>query len=163
MAASIWPGKRRISWVWRISVSDDAKRVVFLNAAKPADAIRKTRHVFIRDLLLDAHIGVHKHEKGRRQRVRINIDLTVLENGPDAGDDLANVVCYEDIVEKVKALVEESHINLAETMAERIAARCLEDLLVMAARIRVEKLTVIAEAASVGVEIERRKAGFFEA
>ncbi|HAK62714.1 MAG TPA: dihydroneopterin aldolase [Alphaproteobacteria bacterium] len=163
MAASIWPGKRRILWAWRISVSDDAERVVFLSAAKPADARRQTRHVFIRDLMLDAHIGVHKHEKGRRQRVRINIDLTVLEKGPDAGDDLANVVCYEDIVDKVKALVEESHINLAETMAERIAGRCLEDLLVMAARIRVEKLTVIAEAASVGVEIERRKAEFFEA
>ena len=46
---------------------------------KLADASMAVRHVFIRDLLLDAHIGVHRHEKGRRQRVRINIDLTVLE------------------------------------------------------------------------------------
>ncbi|MSP43917.1 MAG: dihydroneopterin aldolase [Alphaproteobacteria bacterium] len=124
---------------------------------KFADAALAVRHVFIRDLLLDAHIGVHRHEKGRRQRVRINIDLTVTENGPDAGDDLANVVCYEDIVAKVKALIEVEHINLAETMAERIAGRCLEDGRVQTARIRVEKLTVIAEAASVGVEIERNR------
>lgn len=127
---------------------------------KLADAARAMRHVFIRDLLLDAHIGVHKHEKGRRQQVRINIDLTVLENALDSGDDLANVVCYEDIVEKVKTLVEAGHINLAETMAERIAWRCLEDTRIVVARIRVEKLTVIAEAASVGVEIERTKPGF---
>ncbi|CAM9712347.1 unnamed protein product [Phaeothamnion confervicola] len=136
---------------------DAAARIVHL---KVADAARAERHVFIRDLLLDAHIGVHRHEKGRRQRVRINIDLTAQENGPDSGDDLANVVCYEDIVGKIKALVEEGHINLAETMAERIAARCLEDPRVVVARIRVEKLTVIAEAASVGVEIERRRTGF---
>jgi len=136
---------------------DGSGRVVHL---KLADAARAMRHVFIRDLLLDAHIGVHKHEKGRRQRVRINIDLTVLENAPDSGDDLANVVCYEDIVEKVKTLVEAGHINLAETMAERIAWRCLEDARIVVARIRVEKLTVIAEASSVGVEIERTKPSF---
>jgi len=124
---------------------------------KFANAALAVRHVFIRDLLLDAHIGVHRHEKGRRQRVRINIDLTVLENGPNSGDDLANVVCYEDIVAKVKALIEVEHINLAETMAERIAGRCLEDSRVQSARIRVEKLTVITEAASVGVEIERNR------
>ncbi len=145
--------------------SDSAGRIVHLPGAAPrersekmADAALSVRHVFIRDLLLDAHIGVHKHEKGRRQRVRINIDLSVLESGPDSGDELANVVCYEDIVARVKALIEAEHINLAETMAERIAGRCLEDDRVVAARIRVEKLTVIAEAASVGVEIERRKA-----
>lgn len=142
-------------------VDDGAGRVVRLPAPsrergeKLADASMAVRHVFIRDMLLDAHIGVHRHEKGRRQRVRINIDLTVQENGPDAGDDLANVVCYEDIVEKVKCLIEAGHINLAETMAERIAGRCLEDARVVVARIRVEKLTVIAEASSVGVEIER--------
>jgi len=142
----------------QIEPSDDGTgRVVHIRLA---DAARQVRHVFIRDLLLDAHIGVHRHEKGRRQRVRINIDLTVLETLQDSGDELANVVCYEDIVEKVKALVEADHINLAETMAERIAGRCLEDARIMMARIRVEKLTVIAEAASVGVEIERGKPGF---
>ncbi len=152
----------------QIDPTDDATgRIVHLPAAPGrerggglTDAVRPVRHVFIRDLLLDAHIGVHRHEKGRRQRVRINIDLTVLENGPDSGDDLANVVCYEDIVEKVKTLIDAEHINLAETMAERIAARCLEDVRIVVARIRVEKLTVIAEAASVGVEIERSTAGY---
>jgi len=124
---------------------------------KIADAARKLRHVFIRDLLLDAHIGVHRHEKGRRQPVRVNIDLTVLESGPDAGDHLSDVVCYEEVVDKVKALAGAGHINLAETMAERIAASCLEDERVLVARIRVEKLAVIASAASVGVEIERAR------
>lgn len=125
-----------------------------------ADAAQSIRHVFVRDLLLNAHIGVHRHEKGRSQPVRINIDLTVRECSRDAGDDLANVVCYEGVVDKVKDLAESEHINLAETMAEHIAARCLEDVRVIAARVRLEKLTVIAEAASVGVEIERTRADY---
>jgi dihydroneopterin aldolase len=44
-------------------------------------------------------------------------------------------------------------------MAESIAGLCLADPRVRAARVRVEKLDVFPEAASVGVEIERvRKA-----
>jgi len=122
-----------------------------------ADAASRVRHVFVRDLLLDAHIGVHRHEKGRHQPVRVNIDLTVREAGLEAGDHLENVVCYEEVVDKVRALVGTGHINLAETMAERIAASCLEDPRVLVARIRVEKLAVIDAAASVGVEIERMR------
>jgi dihydroneopterin aldolase len=44
---------------------------------------------------------------------------------------------------------------LAETLAELIAAACLKDRRVMAARVRVEKPHVIKNARSVGVEIER--------
>ena len=39
--------------------------------------------------------------------------------------------------------------------AERVAEACFEDPRVVSARIRVEKLTAIPEAVSVGVEIER--------
>jgi dihydroneopterin aldolase len=114
------------------------------------------RHVFVRDLVLPAPIGVHGHEKGREQRVRINLDLSVHEGGPPVADRLDEVVCYEDIVERVRAVVGERHTNLVETLAERIAAVCLSDPRVRIARVRVEKLDVFADAASVGVEILRR-------
>ena len=119
-----------------------------------ADAGTAIRHVFVRDLVLDCSIGVHAFEKDKPQRVRINLDMAVRE-GSEIGDDLANVVCYETIVSAIRALVAQGHVNLVETMAERIAAACLTDSRVRAARIRVEKLDVFADATSVGVEIER--------
>jgi len=121
-----------------------------------ADARNALRHVFVRDLTLDAHIGVHQHEKLGPQRIRVNVDLAVWEKDVDGiGDQLANVVCYEQVVSGIRALVEEGHVNLVETLAEQIAALCLEDRRVRVARVRVEKLDVFADAASVGVEIER--------
>jgi dihydroneopterin aldolase len=120
---------------------------------KIANAERAIRHVFVRDLLLDAHIGVYKHEKGGTQPVRVNIDLTVAE--AVHGDSLDNVVCYATVVERIKSIVAEGHLNLVESLAERIAGSCLEDERVRVARVRVEKLAAIPEAASVGVEIER--------
>ena len=120
-----------------------------------ADAERGARHVFVRDLELAAQIGVHRHEHRRAQTVRINIDLTVTEGTTPTDDKLENVVDYESIVQGVKTIVAAGHINLVETLAERVAGLCLSDARVEAARVRIEKLNVFAEAASVGVEIER--------
>lgn len=121
-----------------------------------ADARNALRHVFVRDLVLDAHIGVYSHEKAGPQRIRVNVDLAVWEKDVDGiGDQLANVVCYEEVVSGIRSLVGAGHVNLVETLAEQIAALCLEDRRVRVARVRVEKLDVFADAASVGVEIER--------
>lgn len=120
-----------------------------------ADAKMRIRHVFVRDLELNANIGVHKHEKGQVQPVRINIDLTVAEADGELGDRLENVVDYEAVVKGVKAILAAGHLNLVETLAEKVAAHCLQDDRVKVARVRIEKLKVLAEAQSVGVEIER--------
>ena len=120
-----------------------------------ADARMRIRHVFVRDLELNANIGVHKHDKGQLQPVRINIDLTVEEADGELGDRLENVVDYEAVVKGVKAILSAGHLNLVETLAEKVAAHCLTDTRVRVARVRIEKLEVVPEAQSVGVEIER--------
>ena len=120
-----------------------------------ADARQSVRHVFIRDLLLDCLIGVHKHEQDKPQRIRINLDLAVLENTGARSDRLRDVVCYEDLADGVRQLVGSDHVKLVETLAENIADLCLSDTRVRTARVRVEKLDVFKDAASAGVEIER--------
>jgi len=125
---------------------------------KIANADQAVRHVFIRDLLLDAHIGVFRHEEGRTQPIRINIDLTVTDRGAPQGDRLEDVVDYHEVVESVRQIVGSGHVKLVETLAEQIAGRCLEDERVQVARVRIEKLAAIASASSVGVEIERIQA-----
>jgi dihydroneopterin aldolase len=125
---------------------------------KIADASLNERHVFVRDLELEALIGVHTHERGTSQPIRVNIDLTVSEGAGPVGDELTTVVDYEKVANKVIAIVNAGHVNLVETLAERIAAAALEDDRVKVARVRIEKLKAISKAASVGVEIERLRA-----
>ena len=129
-----------------------------------ASAARKLRHVFLRDMVLPASIGVHAHEHEATQRVRVNVDLGVEDPGagglsrPAVGRDrLVRVVDYETVADAVRAIVSTGHVLLIETLAERIAEACLTDPRVELARIRVEKLDVFADAASAGVEIERRR------
>lgn len=120
-----------------------------------ADAARGIRHVFVRDLQVDAAIGVWRHEHGRRQPIRVNVDLSVQENEGERRDELADVVCYQEVVDTIRSIIDRDHVKLVETLAEHIAAACLEDRRVVAVRVRVEKLAAIPQAASVGVEIER--------
>ncbi len=123
-----------------------------------AEAGAGVRTMFVRGLTLDCSIGIHSHERVADQRVRIDIDLTVRDHTPVA-DDIANVISYDDIVDGVKAVIAAGHVNLVETLAERIGDFCMADRRVVAARVRVEKLGAIAEAAGVGVEIERVSGG----
>ena len=121
-----------------------------------ASAALAIRHVFIRNLEVQAQIGIHGHEMGKTQPVRINVDLAV-EDAAMLKDELEVVVDYEAISLKIRALVAHGHVNLAETLAERIALICFEDVRVKTARVRVEKLHALPGAESAGVEIERTR------
>ncbi len=120
-----------------------------------ADARNAVRHVFIRDYMVDCSIGIHSHEKEHEQRVRINLDLAVWEGETPINDDIRNVICYEHLAMRIERIVGEGHVNLVETLAEKITAMCLEEDRVYSARVRVEKLDILSNAKSVGVEIER--------
>lgn len=120
-----------------------------------ASAAARLRHVFVRDLEIEAMLGIHAQEMVKPQRIVVNIDLSVREGSGD--DDISHVVSYEIVVKKVEAIIAGGHINLVETLCEKIAQSCLADKRVMAARVRVEKPDVIPNARSVGVEIERTR------
>ena len=113
----------------------------------------QTYQILIRDLMIYAEIGVHAHEKGRKQRVRINIELEARRSS-DA-DEIDAVVSYERIVERVHTLVERGNIHLLESLGEAIADLCLSDERVSKASVRVEKLRIFADTEAVGVEIMR--------
>lgn len=121
----------------------------------PAPVARtRRRRMFVRGLVLDCAIGVHPHELGARQKVRIDVDLHVADPDSPLGDRLSEVVSYDDVVAGIRSVVGAGHVNLVETLAERIADMCLTDRRIDRVRVRVEKLEVLA--AGVGVEIERQ-------
>jgi 7,8-dihydroneopterin aldolase/epimerase/oxygenase len=122
------------------------------------DAARGLRLVFVKDLDLQARLGVHPHEKAAPQRVLIGMELAVHdESAPSrtGADDLARVVDYARVVGLAREVAAAGHTLLVETLGERIAAAILEDPRVRRVRVKVEKPDAFAEAASVGVVVER--------
>ena len=95
--------------------------------ASIADHRSGVRHLFVRDMEMQMPIGIHPMEKAEAQRIIVNVDLAVSDMPVKMTDRYADVVCYQQVVERVRTLVGEGHVNLVETLAERIAAACLED------------------------------------
>lgn len=118
--------------------------------------------VLIRDLVLGVSIGVWKREKNVEQRVRINVELVAARSGPLLGPEPRTgrrdrILRYDTVVAGIRRIIGEGHFDLCETLAERIANLCLENRKVRSARVRVEKLDVYPDAASVGAELERHR------
>lgn len=128
--------------------------------ARPESALRDEEaeryRVFVRDLVVPCSIGIYPREKGLRRRVRVNAELVVADT-ISGRDDFAEAVNYETVVAGIKGIAEAGHINLVETLADRIATLCLADARVSSVRIVVEKLDVYPETESVGVVLERRR------
>jgi dihydroneopterin aldolase len=121
-----------------------------------------TRHVFLRDILVMAHIGAFESERAARQRVLITIDLGVEDTGEEeratGEESLDSVVNYALLLAGVEDMVKDEHIVLVETLAERVARFALAmDRRVQVVRVQVEKPDIFPNVGTAGVEIERRR------
>ena len=111
--------------------------------------------IFIRDLTLMASIGVYPKEKKERQPVVISVTLDLKEEGGPKNDSLSETVSYDDVVDGIKRLIDQGHINLLETLGERITDLCLMDDRVSKVHARLEKPEVLGSQGRVGVEVRR--------
>ena len=114
--------------------------------------------IFLNDFLIQASIGVYKHEKEITQPLRINI-IAKVKNPKNINDDnLQSVVCYNQISKKIKKIIKSGHTILLEKLAEKIFQECFKNKRIETMKIRLEKLDAIQGTESAGIEVERSRA-----
>ena len=113
--------------------------------------------ILIEALVLQAQIGVFDFEYGQDQSVRFDLVVDIEPLAADAAHETHNIVRYDHIVADIKAILKEGHIDLVETLAERVATASLLYERARQVCVTVAKLDAIDEAKSVGVRITRRK------
>lgn len=93
--------------------------------------------------------GVYDEERSHPQPFRADIVLQ-LDLAPAArSDDVGDTVHYGELATQVVSVLEGEPVNLVETLAERIAALCLQD-----PRVRSAEVTVHKPEAPVGVPFD---------
>ncbi|MEM9270486.1 MAG: dihydroneopterin aldolase [Pseudomonadota bacterium] len=122
--------------------------------ASSAGAEPKDR-ISVRDYVVSVEIGAFASERGVTQRIRFNVVLEVVAHTAAHTDDVDKVLSYDTIVTAIDTQLQSERVNLLETLAERVAERCLEDPRALRCLVRVEKLDRIPGA--LGVEIERQR------
>jgi 7,8-dihydroneopterin aldolase/epimerase/oxygenase len=101
--------------------------------------------------------GVLPHEREFGQRFVVDVVLELDLSAAGRSDDLADTVDYGALSGAVAAIVAGEPADLIETVAERVAARCLADERVRATEVTVHKpaAPVPVVAAEVAVTVRR--------
>jgi len=113
--------------------------------------------VFIRQLRLQAWIGLYRHEKIAQQTVEIDLEIALPGDAVFRTGKVADTIDYGVVVAQLRVLLAKERFGLVESLAERIADLILEDFKSPRVKVSVAKLGVLREAKQVGVTIERSR------
>ena len=124
---------------------------------KLKEKFKYKRKVIIKNLVLNIFIGIHNFEKKKKQKVRFNIEVITNPFVKPNNKDLKTILNYEEIINKIKILVKKEHHELLEDLAENIFTIIFQNKLVKKAKIKIEKLEIIKNSESVGVEFSKSR------
>lgn len=115
--------------------------------------------VFVRQLRLQAWIGLYRHEKIAPQTIELDLEIALPAGGAVfKSGKVADTIDYGVVVERIRALLAKERFGLVESLAERIADTILREFNSPRVKISIAKLGVLRDAQRVGVTIERGKA-----
>jgi dihydroneopterin aldolase len=134
-----------------VTSNAEDNQVVSLQAVNANDS----QEIIIKDLELMMSIGVLDSEMKDKQRVIVNAEINVIDTA--TSDDISNVVSYADIIEQIKEIAQEGHINLVETFARKIINACFDDNRIQSVTVLIEKPDIISDVRSVGVKMTRKR------
>ena len=126
-------------------------KIVELKPTKDKSKIKRT--VFIKDFIIEEIIGIHEHEKIKKQKIKFNIILDVNQSSLPDEKDIKSIVDYEKITNKLESLTKSKKYNFLESLAEDSFGEIFEDKRINSVKIKIEKPDAIKSAGSVGVEI----------
>ena len=133
-------------------------KIIELKPDNKKSSIR--RSVFIKDFIIQEIIGIHEHEKTKKQKIKFNIVVNVNQNTVPDEKDIKSIVDYEKITNKLENLVKNKKYNFLESLAEDSFKEIFEDKRINSVKIKIEKPDAIKNADSVGVEVLKNRSDY---
>ena len=133
-------------------------KIIELKPDNKKSSIRRT--VFIKDFIIQEIIGIHEHEKTKKQKIKFNIVVNVNQNTVPDEKDIKSIVDYEKITNKLENLVKNKKYNFLESLAEDSFKEIFEDKRINSVKIKIEKPDAIKNADSVGVEVFKSRSDY---
>jgi len=115
-----------------------------------------TDFVSVRDLSVDAVIGVHAWERDVEQTLLVSVDMAADVRKAAAYDDLADALDYSAVAEAIAAVLREGKFRLIETAAEHVAGRLLADFPLTWLRLELRK-PIAAGGYTAAITLERTR------
>ena len=130
-------------------------KIIELKSENNRNSIK--RSVFIKDFVIEEIIGIHAHEKAKKQKIKFNIVMEVKQHTVPDEQNIKSIVDYEKITLKLESLAKTKKYNFLESLAEDSFKEIFEDKRINSVRIKIEKPEAIKNAESVGVEVFKNR------
>jgi dihydroneopterin aldolase len=111
--------------------------------------------IFLRDLEINATIGIFEWEKRIKQKVRIDLEMATDIAMAAASDAIEDTLDYKAISKRVIQFVEESRYELIETLIEKVSEIILKEFNISWVRLTISKPGAVRGSRDVGITIER--------
>ena len=121
---------------------------------KNKQKFKYNKKIIVKDLILLLSVGIHEFEKLKKQKVKFNIEITT---DPNLKPDIKTIVNYESIINDVKKLTKKMHFELLESLSESIFDEIFKNRKIKKIKLKIEKLDIIKETKSVGIEIVKTR------
>jgi len=115
------------------------------------------KKVLIKELILNIKLGYFDFEKEKPQKVKFSLEVNYKDKKPTNDKDLKSIVNYDKLVKLIKKLVRNRHYNFLETLAEDIFDELFKDKRIDKIVQKIEKLEIIKECSSVGIQISKKR------
>ena len=113
--------------------------------------------IFLREIRLDARVGIYKREKAVTQTVELDLELALPRDRVVASGKVSDTIDYAVVIERIRAALVEQHYGLVENLAEHVAQIILNEFHAPWVRVSIAKIGAQPNARRVGVVIERSK------
>ena len=111
--------------------------------------------IFIEGLEIETIIGVYEHERDIKQKVVLDIEMTLPESDASSSDDLRHTVDYDAVSKLVTSYVIDTQYQLIESLAEQVASLVLGAFATDSLKLKLSKPGAVKNAKSVGLVILR--------
>ena len=113
--------------------------------------------VFIKELCIEAIIGIYDWERKIKQVVCIDLELGTEIKKASESENIEYTIDYKAVAKKVKATVQEGEFFLIETLAEEIIKMKFDNFDITHVKGRFSKPGAVTGSKEVGVIIERNR------
>ena len=112
--------------------------------------------IYLRELTIEASIGVYAWEQQIKQSVTLDIELAFDIRHAARSERVSESIDYAEVAGKIKQLAANKKFVLLETLVEEIASLLLHDYTISQVRLRASKIAAVPNVKEAGIIIERR-------
>jgi len=99
----------------------------------------RNRKILINNLIIQASVGVYEHEKQKKQKIIVNVELLLSNDSEPKLDNLESTQDYSQFRQCLIDIIQSQHFQLLEVLVAKIHSTLMINNYVVGAKVNITK------------------------